>query len=116
MISPIELVRLDVLENQSIWARGHLDKLRDLVGTQFPPSSVPGEFPHRRTGGLQDGLNETTEIDEGGVQSTFSSSRVEGNPLVPVYLELGTSRMAARPFMTPSCADAQNVTQELVAT
>ncbi len=64
--------------------------------------SSPGEPPYRETGRLQDGVagevqnNLPEEID---IEIT---SRRAGTPLVPSYLEFGTPKMAARPYMGPA--------------
>lgn len=32
------------------------EKIKDNIGTQGPPASTPGEFPHRESGDLQRGI------------------------------------------------------------
>lgn len=67
------------------------------IDEPYPPASSQGNPPHRRTGNLRAGVD---HID-GPDSTTIKSSRAEGNPLVPKFLEFGTSRMAARPYMRP---------------
>lgn len=76
------------------------------IGIQYPPASTPGNPPHRRTGNLQNGVQQITMENENSVTSHIGSARVEGNPRVPSYLEFGTKRMAARPYMSPEFATA----------
>jgi|GEM_PF-2750215 len=74
----------------------------NLVNTPYPPASKPGEPPHKRTGNLQAGItNEQSESVE-SIDTKIVARRAEGNPKVPGWLEFGTKKMAARPFMRPA--------------
>lgn len=77
------------------------------IDTPYPPASSPGESPHKRTGNLQAGV---AHVD-GPDSTVIVSNRAEGDPLVPAYLEFGTHKMAARPYMRP----VMNKGPELVA-
>lgn len=57
--------------------------------------SLPGAFPHADTGSLRKSV--TYRIDE-----TELSCRVGSDIEYAPYLELGTSKMDARPFVTPT--------------
>ena len=63
---------------------------KELVTVQYPPASVGGEPPHRRTGTLQE------SIDFGEITSHDVSVRVTA-PYAKA-LEYGTIHMAPRPF------------------
>jgi hypothetical protein len=79
--------------------------IREDISEPYPPSSAPGENPHSRTGNLLQGVAHQTEAFEGGVRIVIYVNRAGGDPLVPVYLNQGTSRMRARPFMSTSFAE-----------
>lgn len=75
---------------------------KDSIGIDYPPASYAMEPPHRRTGNLQDGISQTTRFDGAmAVASTVSSERADGDPMVPVWLEWGTSKLFPRPFASP---------------
>ena len=61
-------------------------------------ASFEGSPPHRRTGNLRDGVVATIT----GETLTITSSRVADDPMVPEWLEYGTTRMASRPYMSPA--------------
>lgn len=72
-------------------------EVSNSIDTPYPPASSPNNPPHKRTGNLQAGVEHT----EGDAETTISSARAEGNPNVPRFLEFGTAKMAARPYMRP---------------
>lgn len=49
------------------------DGVKESVGHQFPPSSRPGEYPHKRTGNLQEKITVETRIENGRVVTTLRS-------------------------------------------
>ena len=63
--------------------------------------SKPGEPPHVDTGTLRRSITHQV-VRTGG--PTFAVCRVGSNIEYSKWLELGTSRMAARPFLRPSLA------------
>lgn len=74
------------------------------IDTPYPPASEPDTPPHRRKGYLHDGVHRDgpDEFQVEGVVMHIVSERVEEDPRVPMFLEFGTSKMAARPYMRPS--------------
>jgi hypothetical protein len=78
---------------------------KDLISDQYPPASEWWTPPHRRKGYLYEGVQGITIEDMDGIESQIGSSRIEGNPNVPQYLEFGTSRMVARPYASVAKAD-----------
>jgi HK97 gp10 family phage protein len=62
-------------------------------------ASAPGEPPASETGRLILSFRVTTELDD-----VRPKVRVSTQSLYAKYLEYGTSRMAARPFMRPALA------------
>lgn len=78
---------------------------KNLISEQYPPASEPGTPPHRRKGYLYEGVQGITIETMDGIESQIGSSRIEGNPNVPQYLEFGTRRMAARPYASVAKAD-----------
>lgn len=77
------------------------DSLAVRLNEAFPPSSSPGESPHRRTGNLRAGAAHHAEATYSGAMVTVFITRAGDDPLIPVYLEFGTDRLAERPFMRP---------------
>jgi hypothetical protein len=77
------------------------DDAHEQLSVAYPPASSAGEKPHRRTGALAAGTNVITNRSDSGVETTVAFSRAGGDPGVPVYLEQGTGKMAARPFAAP---------------
>lgn len=69
-------------------------KIKADLNTPYPPASVPGEAPHRRTGNLRASVDywinrKTLEVDIGvNVDAPYWQ-----------YLEFGTVNMAPRPFL-----------------
>lgn len=67
-----------------------VDGIAENISTAYPPASLPGGFPHRRTGELIDGLYFKT--------SKSALTCIIGNAAPhAVYLELGTANMEPRP-------------------
>lgn len=58
--------------------------------------SRPGEPPHRDTSHLAQSID--YELTDGGLGAKVGSTNVEYS----VYLELGTSKMAPRPYLRPA--------------
>lgn len=76
-----------------------VDDIRIEIGDLWPPSSDPLTPPHLRTGELQRSINYT--IVQAGplyILSIAADTEYAG------YLENGTDRMIARPFMGPALA------------
>lgn len=86
------------MESIGIRATGEITQELD---TMYPPASKPGESPHKRTGSLQAGVSHVESNDGDEYATTITSRRAEGNPMVPTFLEFGTKKMAARPYMRP---------------
>lgn len=75
---------------------------RERISIAYPPASVPGESPHRRTGELMNGVGFEVEAAFFGVETTISSSRGVDDPRVPQFLEFGTKKIGGpRPYMQP---------------
>lgn len=70
---------------------------RTLIGIQGPPRSKPGEPPHRDTGDLQASLEVNGPAEQGDMIVASIGTRLAYG----AYLEFGTSKMAARPWLVP---------------
>lgn len=78
------------------------DDISEPAGTKPPfTPSAPGEPPHRRHGRLRRSI--THEVQRGRV----SILRVGTNLKYAKFLELGTRKMAARPFLRPALRRAK---------
>lgn len=63
----------------------------------YPPASTPGTPPHVRTGTLSRSIDQETFQRSGEFVGRVGTNLIYGK-----YLELGTSRMAARPYLRPA--------------
>lgn len=73
---------------------------RRLIGTPYPPPSLPGNPPHRRTGQTRGAIAHwAATSDAGGYRERIGVR--PGHPRGPIlaFLERGTERMAARPSL-----------------
>lgn len=67
-----------------------LNQARELISTAGPEPSAPGEPPHKQTGHLRRSVANEIEGSVGRVGTNLKYGR---------WLELGTARMAARPWL-----------------
>lgn len=74
------------------------DDLKGMLDTAYPPASTPGNPPHRRTGNLQNSIYSTVEEFVDAEPQCYVGFN-QGQAPYGRYLEKGTSRMAARPFI-----------------
>lgn len=87
----------------------HSDAARDLAqravritnaakqNASQPPPSIPGQGPAVRTGRLRGSITWRLGEDSEGVYADIGT-----NVLYGPYVELGTSRMAPRPYLRPA--------------
>ncbi len=75
-----------------------------------PPVSAPGDMPAIDTGTLIGSL----ETEQNGPRGALSIGG--GDAYYAIFLEHGTSRMAARPFMHPTASMMQGVLDREMAT
>jgi hypothetical protein len=73
---------------------------RALGEDKSPPPSEPGEIPHLEKGELRRSI--TWEVDEAAMIGRVGTNKIYGK-----YLELGTKRMAKRPFLRPTLVRCQ---------
>lgn len=78
--------------------------IQNDLSTDYPPSSVPGESPHRRTGNLWRGVSARVVRTRDAVEMIIRSERVGGNPDVPFYLNFQMNR----PYFSKAEIDVQN--------
>lgn len=74
----------------------------------FGGHSAPGDPPFRETGQLYSHVSHSESSDDSDfitrIDSTRPPTKKGESPLVPLFLEFGTSGMAARPYMRPVMA------------
>lgn len=73
-------------------------RMRERIGIQGPPRSLPGESPHRDTGNLQANV----EINGPEIQGSKIIASVGTSLAYGLYLELGTEKMQQRAWMLPT--------------
>lgn len=74
------------------------NKAKESVSTAYPPASSPGEPPAKRTGHLRRSI--AFEVD--GLVGRVGTGLVYAR-----HLELGTSRIAPRPWLRPALAQSR---------
>lgn len=74
--------------------------------TGYPPASSAGEAPHTRLGGLRRSIN--WQKNKPGVRRIGSGIGNASSVGYAAWLEFGTRRMAARPFLRPSLRNEKN--------
>jgi hypothetical protein len=78
---------------------------KQSLGQPFPPSSSPGQPPHRRTGRLRASV--AYEVDG-------MTGRVGTNVQYGRWLELGTSRVDARPWLRPALMSSRQKIERIL--
>ena len=78
---------------QSI-AEDSAERIKRNISISYPPASVPGMPPHKRSGELESSI--TSKVIKG---SNKVEAHISANADYAVHLEYGTSKMAPRPFM-----------------
>jgi len=91
----IETKCLQNMETACLFLEGQIKK--DI--SQGQPPSKPGEPPHVLWGTLRRSITHEVEKSREGV-----IGRVGSNEEYALFLEVGTSKMAARPFLRPGLA------------
>lgn len=89
----IEKTEVDIKKRMIAAAILVANHAKTLISEPYPPVSMPGEPPHRRTGRLR----ASVAWDVGITDHLYA--KVGTNIRYGKYLELGTSRMAARPWL-----------------
>lgn len=72
------------------------------LATPYPPASYPGEAPHRRSGWLMENTGFLVFKEEDTVR-VFSDAEYS------IFLEFGTRKMQARPFLTPMMLKSDHI-------
>lgn len=68
-----DLVRSIVADAMGEIASGAVERIKDSLSTDYPPSSNRGEYAHRRTGRLQAGIGHEPSEEGGRVSVRFVS-------------------------------------------
>ena len=72
------------------------------LNDSFPPASLPGSPPHKRTARLQTSITWVLGEDALGLYAAIGTNVEYGR-----YLEVGTDRMEARPYLKPALQAAR---------
>lgn len=83
-------------------------KKRVVRGKLGSNPSKPGEAPHKQTGRLR--VSVATEYDPDTLTARVGTNVKHGK-----FLELGTSRMAARPWLRPSLSENKRDIVKIIA-
>lgn len=79
-------------------AEEYCNEVRHLIRKPYPPASEPGEPPRQRTGNLYESIGH--ESRKGDIDRRAGPSGEIGP--IARWLELGTARMPARPYLRPA--------------
>lgn len=96
-------VRSAIADGQARAADRIKRAIRRTINIPFPPASQPGEPPHRRTGNLRRNVEWWQNRKTLTVQVGVTVDAPYG-----LFLEFGTRKMAARPFIRPIMEDMQS--------
>jgi len=97
----------DNLERAAITLKGIVKQSLRIGNKHGDSPSRPGEPPRRRTGRLSGSI--AHEVDRDRLRA-----RVGTNLVYAKFLELGTCRMAARPFLRPALENTRDRLAELL--
>lgn len=81
---------------------------------KFYTASRPGEYPAVRTGRLRTSIRVVAQENFSAAGGTSYAGLVGTNLLYGVYLELGTAKMGARPWLTMGLFHAQPAIQAIL--
>lgn len=77
------------------------------MSTPYPPSGDVGDYPAMRTGNLRDSVQVSGQGRLPSGRFTYGTTITADTPYA-VYVEKGTSRMGARPYLAPSLMEVAN--------
>ena len=80
------------------------------LSSPWPPASTPGEMPHARTGKLRQSIN-VRRATADNLHCEVGTSLRYG-----AYLEIGTKKMAARPFLRRTILEEAANIRKIIAT
>ena len=100
-------VRAEAGKRVDLAARDLRDFAREQLSVPFPPSGEDGGWPHKRIGHLR--RNVQAETDR-----KAAYARVGTNVLYGRYLELGTRRMARRPWLSLAISQRMATTRRIL--
>jgi hypothetical protein len=72
-----------------------------ITSTGWPPPSSPGQPPHLRTGTLRGSIGHEVRVQTAAVVGRLGVRRGPADKYAK-HLEIGTERMAARPYLRPT--------------
>src|SRR3989442_334983 len=83
--------------------------VKNELSIPYPGPSEPNDPPHYRTKELLENVSYTAAED-----TTTISSSCPSESKLPIWLEFGTKKMAARPYMGPVMLAAHKIVPEVV--
>jgi hypothetical protein len=104
------------IERRMVLAEGFARRqYQENVATPYPPASLPGQFPHRRSGELQRGVRANVNRTATKVQLTLGNvARSKRGFPYPTALEAGTVKMQPRPHLLPTAEEVIGVIKQLL--
>lgn len=79
-------------------AEQYVAEAKQLVSTPYPPASVPGESPHKRTGVGRESIGFVV-TRKGGLKSFVARVGVDPKGFYMMLLEIGTRNIEPRPWV-----------------
>lgn len=89
------LIKQTIAKRLEIAARLLVNDIKESLSVPAPPASKRGEAPHKLTGRLRASIAQSVDAD--ALKATIGTNLAYGK-----FLELGTSKMPARPFLRPA--------------
>jgi HK97 gp10 family phage protein len=83
------------------------NEIKKKIGKKSPPVSDPGAPPHLLTGELRRSIAHT--VDEKELVARVGTNKIYGK-----YLELGTAKMEARPYLETTQKERENITRRIL--
>lgn len=90
-------LRSQLMKGMNAMGNFSVERVKQSIDVDFPPPSEEGNPPHYRTGDLSESIGYTVRAN--GMYDVVLT--VGSGEEYAVYLEYGTEKMGARPFLRP---------------
>ena len=105
----VNLVRNTAIEGMTSTQTDPMKAYKRQKGRKIHYASADGEYPAVDSGALRQSVTTSVEYTDTGVQGEVGTNLLYGR-----FLETGTSKMRARPWLGPSVAKNQEAIRQLL--